>query len=219
MVFLERLYYFLRDLSSKPDERGESSAGYLHDKIRKAALGLTKGSLGRLLEVGCGEGLYLAQLSRVNPGIEAYGVDRGPQILARARERFLKDGVTGIKLIEAEAGHLPFEDAYFETVVFVNVLICVGLMEQAHSVLKDIARVCRPKGRLIIEFRNKRSILLRLKYRLARFYDATTLTHSLSTHDENDIRSMLAELGFEIIKKQCVGFLSLSIILEARKYV
>ena len=222
-MFLEKIYYFFRDLSSRPEERGERSAGFLQDKIRRAALAICAQSSGRLLEVGCGEGLFLAQLAKLNPRVEIWGVDNWPEILARARERFGKDRVTQIKLVEAKAGHLPFEDAYFDVVVFINVLICIGSWEDVKAAFKEISRVARPGAKLILEFRNSRNALLKLKYKLAKFYDATTKGHPLSTYDQKDMIEILMGNGFDIQRIQYLGFfiekLAPVIIIEAQKHV
>ncbi len=222
-MFLEKIYYFFRDLSSRPEERGERSAGFLQDKIRRAALAICAQSSGRLLEVGCGEGLFLAQLAKLNPRVEIWGVDNWPEILARARERFEKDRVTQIKLVEAKAGHLPFENVYFDVVVFINVLICIGSWEDVKAAIKELSRVVKPAGNLILEFRNKRNVLLQAKYKLAKFYDATTMGHPLSTYDEKDVIGLLRGNGFDIQRIQYIGFfikrLAPVIIIEAQKHV
>lgn len=222
-MFLEKIYYFFRDMSSRPEERGERSAGFLQDKIRRAALAICARSSGRLLEVGCGEGLFLSQLAKLNPKLEISGVDSWPEILARARERFGKYGITQIRLVEAKAEHLPFEDDYFDVVVFINVLICIGSKEDVKAAIKEIRRVAKPAAKLVIEFRNSRNALLKLKYRFAKFYDATTKDHPLSTYDEVDVAGLLKENGFDVQRIQYVGFfikkLAPVIIIEAQKHV
>jgi ubiquinone/menaquinone biosynthesis C-methylase UbiE len=223
MKLLEKIYYFFRDLSSRSEERGERSAGFLQNKIRKSALAISVDYCGRLLEVGCGEGLFLTQLVKINSKVEAWGVDNWPQILARARERFIKNGLTEIKLVEAQAGQLPFEDAYFDAVIFVNVLICIVSLEEVKAAIKEISRVTKPGAKLILEFRNKRNILLKVKYKLAKFYDATVKNHPLSTYYEKDILGLLRENGFEVRKRRYVGYfikgLAPVIIIEAQKHV
>ncbi len=223
MKIFEKIYYFLRDLSSQPQERGERSAGFLQDKIRRAALAICAKSSGRLLEVGCGEGLFLSQLAKLNPKLEISGVDSWPEILARARERFGKDKVTQIRLFEAKAGLLPFEDNYFDAVVFINVLICIGSQEDVKAAIKEMRRVAKPAAKLVIEFRNSRNALLKLKYRFAKFYDATTRDHPLKTYDEDDVVGLLRENGFDVERIQYIGFfikkLAPVIIIEAQKHV
>ncbi len=108
-------------------------------------------------------------------------------------------------------------------IVFINVLIHFGSWEDVKVAIKELSRVAKPGGKLIIEFRNKRNILLKAKYKFAKFYDATTTDHPLSTYDEKAIIGLLEENGFESLKIQYIGFfikkLAPVIIIEAQKHV
>ena len=213
----EKIYLWLRDLVSKPGERGLSSAGYWQDLLRRKVLGRLAKAEGGLLEIGCGEGLFLSQLSEFNPQLRLFGVERESAVLSDAQRR-LKGNV---RLVSSDARQLPFKDASFEWAVGVNLFLCVESREALTGILREAARVLRQGARLIVEFRNKDNIFLRLKYKWARYYDSTTKNHPLSTFHKEDVLKILREAGFNVIKTQEIDFpfkgLPAIFILEAVK--
>lgn len=104
---------------------------------------LLAGARGAVLEIGAGTGLnlphYPADLDAIvlaEPGVrmaDHIDLDRAPA------------GVP-VRLEQAPAEQLPFEDATFDTVVSTLVLCTVGDPERA---VAEVARVLRPGGRLL----------------------------------------------------------------------
>ncbi|MGE5280063.1 MAG: class I SAM-dependent methyltransferase [Deltaproteobacteria bacterium] len=220
---IDRLYRWFHRRVSRPEERGEFSAGYWQAKVRRLADGIAAAYRGRVLEVACGEGLFLAQLLRRNKEIEAWGVDSWPDILERCRRRLHEEGLPEAHLIEADARRLPCEDIFFDAVVCINCFMCLPGFTAARAVIGEMVRVCKPGGRLIIEFRNRANALLRLKYVLAKYYDASTKNHPLSTYYEKDIVAVLRQHGCVVRRALHVDFpvkrWAPIIILEAQKNV
>lgn len=108
-------------------------------------LGLTGEVSGRrVLDAGCGDGaLVCAVASR---GAEATGIDPDPAMLAAARARAAKAGLRAV-FVEGRIEHLPFPAASFDVVVAVTVLCFVA---DAAGAVREMARVLRPGGRLVI---------------------------------------------------------------------
>ena len=214
---LERIYLWFRDLVSKPDERGLSSAGYWQNRLRRDVLDRVVKAEGKLLEIGCGEGLFLEQLSRINPRLRLFGIEREGAVLSEAQRRLNSD----IRLVSSDAGRLPFKDASFEWAVGVNLSICVESGAALAEILREAARVLKPGAKLIIEFRNKGNIFLRLKYKWARHYDSTTQNHPLSAYYKKDVLDILGEAGFGVSNIEEIDFplkgLPAIFILEAQK--
>lgn len=65
----------------------------------------------RIVDVGCGTGILAVRLADAYPAARVTGVDLSPGMLERARRR--SDSVTWV---EADAQHLPFEDASFDSI-------------------------------------------------------------------------------------------------------
>jgi ubiquinone/menaquinone biosynthesis C-methylase UbiE len=130
------------------DHRGGRVPGGYHDLIDELELGfLRPRAQGReVLEVGCGTGLLLERIDSFAG--RAVGVDLSPGMLERARAR-------GLEVEEASATSLPFEDASFDVVCSFKVLAHVREIEHA---VREMVRVARPGGTLVLEFYNRRSL-------------------------------------------------------------
>jgi len=97
-----------------------------------------------ILDVGCGDGALAITLGK--RGARVTGIDASPQLIESARKRAHGEGEP-IAFDVAEAQALPFASGSFDVVVAVTVLC---LLEDAGAALREMARVLRPGGRLII---------------------------------------------------------------------
>ena len=98
---------------------------------------------GRLLEVAIGTGRSLEFYA---PDVELTGVDLSPAMLRRARRRAKELELTPTFTV-ADAEHLPFPDASFDTVVCVLGLCSIPRPEIA---VREMARVLVPGGTLLL---------------------------------------------------------------------
>ncbi|MDQ7831809.1 MAG: class I SAM-dependent methyltransferase [Desulfovibrionaceae bacterium] len=101
----------------------------------------------RLLEVGCGTGIFLEVLHHA--GFDVTGLDKSPAMLEAARTRM--GSLADLHLGDAE--HLPFDDNEFDFAVLLTVL---EFCPDPGLALREAARVAR-KG-LIIGFLNRLSL-------------------------------------------------------------
>jgi SAM-dependent methyltransferase len=93
---------------------------------------------GPILDAGCGTGGMLAHLGPANSVI---GIDNEALALSFARRRGAQ------RLIEGSAVGLPFPDNTFSTVYSLDVL---EHLDDDHVGIRELERVCRPGGRIII---------------------------------------------------------------------
>ena len=98
----------------------------------------------RLLEVGVGTGINASMLPS---HAVVTGIDVSRKMLDRARERFVRKGVTNVRLFQMDATSLTFPDDSFDT-VYAPFLISV--VPDPVAVAREMRRVCRPGGRIII---------------------------------------------------------------------
>ena len=112
---------------------------------QRVVLDMMGGLVGmRLLDVGCGDGaLICAAAAR---GARVAGVDADSAMLTAARLRLAQAGLEAT-LREGRVDGLPFPDASFDVVASVTVLCFVG---DAECAVREMARVLRPGGRLVI---------------------------------------------------------------------
>lgn len=94
----------------------------------------------RVLDIGCGTGLFAAELAR--RGAKVWGVDPAAEMLAEARRR--AGPSVGLKQGAAEA--LPFRDGWFERAVL---RLVVHLVDRPRA-LPEVRRVLAPGGRAVV---------------------------------------------------------------------
>ncbi len=108
--------------------------------------------LGRLndvdvLDVGCGAGVLLSEMAATNVRV---GIDRSTEALQLARR-----SVPVLRLCRADMLALPFREAVFDVVVFCGMLE-VPQREHKAQAIRELARVLRPSGQLVLTTPNRR---------------------------------------------------------------
>jgi len=118
-----------------------TAAGRRRQDLRSQRLARAAGFMDgwRVLDVGCGTGIYTARLA-ANEAIRFVGIDVAPAALRVAAQR------TGdnVRVLAADANDLPFPDGCFDAVVGNAVLHHLSLEPS----LSELVRVLKPGGRL-----------------------------------------------------------------------
>jgi SAM-dependent methyltransferase len=105
----------------------------------------------RLLDAGCGTGLFLSQCGEKLAGAVLTGFDLSLHGLQAARTLGLQ------RLAAASSGELPFADGEFHAVVCHDVLQHLTVDESQRTLL-EFARVLRPGGRLVVRTAARRGL-------------------------------------------------------------
>ena len=119
----------------------------------------------RVLEVGVGTGI---NASLYPADCIVTGIDLSEPMLEKARDRVARKGVRNVRLLEMDAADLKFADDTFD-IVYAPYLISV--VPDPVAVAKEMRRVCRPGGRIIIlnHFRSAGRIAASLERLIAPF--------------------------------------------------
>jgi len=115
---------------------------------RRAAVRAAEAVGGRVLEVGVGTGLSLADYGR---GTRVVGIDISEGMLDKARKRVEALGLAQVEALEVmDAEHLAVPDGSFDVVVAQYVVTAIPNPERA---LDEFVRVVRPGGEIIVTTR------------------------------------------------------------------
>lgn len=108
------------------------------------------GNLGRVLEVGCGTGRFSEYLGR--QGISITATDPSPDMLELTRHKCAM--LENVEVRKAEGANLPFPEASFDFVFAIRVLNQTESVDYAVRVIREMIRVARPGGKILIEYSN-----------------------------------------------------------------
>jgi len=112
---------------------------------RAAAVGAAERIGGRVLDVGVGTGISLAQYSSRN---RIVGIDLSEPMLRRAKARLRRRPLDHVEMLAVmDAERLGFADAFFDVVVAQYVITAVPDPEAA---LDEFARVVKPDGEIVL---------------------------------------------------------------------
>lgn len=101
----------------------------------------------RVLEVGPGPGYFSVAVAGAVPSGRLDLVDIQREMLAKARRRLRRAGVTNTGCTQASAERLPFRPDTFDAVFLVAVL---GEVPSPRNCVAAVARVLRPGGLLLV---------------------------------------------------------------------
>lgn len=102
----------------------------------------------RVLEIGPGTGYYTLDLAEwLGPGGKVEIFDLQQDFLDHTMHRAGERGLTNVVPTQGDATALPYEDASMDAVVLTAVL---GEIPDRAAALREIRRVLRPTGRLIV---------------------------------------------------------------------
>jgi len=100
----------------------------------------------RLLDVGCGTGVFGARMRRELPGATVYGVDLVSGMLAQGADRWRADA-EGLLPVQGDSERLPFATGSFD------VLTCANSFHHypnQRGAVAEMFRVLKPGGRLLL---------------------------------------------------------------------
>jgi ubiquinone/menaquinone biosynthesis C-methylase UbiE len=115
---------------------------------RKRMLEILEPSAGeRILEVGPGTGYYSIPVAEQLEGGTLTVFDIQQEMLDHVEREASKRAITNIEPALGDAQSLPFDDGSFDAAYLVTVL---GEIPDQDAALREIARVVRPGGRLVV---------------------------------------------------------------------
>lgn len=181
----------LEALSQPPKRRRKKFDQWLK---QMAGLASSGPGAGRLLDVGCGQGEFLAYAAAA--GWQVEGVDVDPLRIALAREQ------RGLQVFEGELHEAAYPSESFDVVfmseVIEHIVDPVPLMQEIH-------RILRPGGIAFLRTGNGRSWAARLRGAAWDYYRFCFHGH-IRYYSPGSARALAHASGFESVEVQTHGF-------------
>lgn len=162
---------------------------YVEETLRKTLSRLAFEPGESLLDVGCGTGVLLEALSISVPHAKLTGADPSPEMLEIARKRLDE----AVLLEQCHAESLPFSDASFDAVVSMSAF---HYFRNPLGALEEMARVLRPKGRLVITDWCDDYVACRICDLWLRLFNRA----HFRTYGEKQCRQLLEQAGFTAVR-------------------
>ena len=149
-----------------------------------------------VLEVGVGTGINAPLYPR---SCHVTGIDFSASMLEKARERVTRKEIHNIRLIEMDAANLMFEDDSFDIVYAPYV---ISVVPDPVQVVREMRRVCRPGGKMIIlnHFKSAGPIMSRLERAIS------PLTVHVGFKADLDLPGFLAQARLRPLSIEKVSF-------------
>jgi ubiquinone/menaquinone biosynthesis C-methylase UbiE len=148
----------------------------------------------RLVDLGCGTGIFLRHVLECAPHARVWGLDLSPHYLARARALLGQGRRVSLALENAE--QLPFRDGWLDAASCIFVLHELP-PDARRALLREAWRVLAPGGRLVICDAAQITDTPELQPFLDGF---PRLYHEpyFKSYARDDLAALLAECGFEV---------------------
>ena len=100
----------------------------------------------RLLDVGCGTGVFAARVREALPSTQVWGVDLVSGMLTKGNERW-RHHATNVQPVQGDSERLPFAEGSFDFVTCANSFHHYPHQDRA---VAELHRVLRPGGRILL---------------------------------------------------------------------
>lgn len=169
-----------------------SEVGAITERLEAALILDLVGAVdGRsVLDIGCGDGTFAFELAR--RGARVTGIDASQAMIDAAQARAVRDHAD-VSFAVATSEQLPYAAAQFDVVTAITVLCFI---DDARPVFREIARVLRPGGRLVIGELGKWSSWAAA--RRIRAWLGSELWGRARFRTANELRTLAAEAGLAV---------------------
>ena len=145
-----------------------------------------------ILEIGMGNGFFIKNLIEKADNIKYTGVDFSKTMIEEAsiiNKEFLKQGQ--VQFFEASIEKLPFESDSFDCITTTNTLY---FWPQPKQNIKELLRVLKPKGKLLIGYRSKD------------FMDQIELSnYGFEKYETSDVEALFKNGGFNQVTTEIIN--------------
>jgi ubiquinone/menaquinone biosynthesis C-methylase UbiE len=163
----------------------------------------------KLCDLGCGAGPVTFELLR--KGYDITGLDYSLDMLNNAARRIGSGQIYGKPLINGNCEALPLGNDVFDCVACLGV---ISYVEHYENIIKEIFRVLKPGGIVLVTFRNKYNLLMNDPIVLARFLAKKILFRPEEKQEfeigqylcSREVQAVIESNGFDFLDFKGIGF-------------
>jgi len=192
-----RVYDYLEQQFGREDPR---SSGYRSVRSFEFEADVIRNVLRRyegiVLDVACGHGLVSGPL--IAQGRRVFGIDFNRTAISSAASK-------GLIAVRGDAFSMPFNKRSFD-IVLLTEFIQQYNPEQSNRLIKELVRVIRPGGVLILIWRNGTSLMRRLITNTLKVVDLIRRRPALKLFDHHfsTVRGWGGKRGMDLISSLCI---------------
>jgi 2-polyprenyl-3-methyl-5-hydroxy-6-metoxy-1,4-benzoquinol methylase len=158
---------------------------------------------GRVLDIGCGFGLFSLYYASVAPGLWLCGLDRNSRRIAMARRAAARLALANVTYEVADCRDYRAEGEY-DAAYMLDIVHHIDA-ESVRPLLEQLAKSVRPGGRLLIKDVDTRPAYKRwFTHALDRLMDPRTPVRYWAA---DELQALLVELGFSVHRHLLVDYL------------
>lgn len=156
----------------------------------------------RLLDVGCGAGLF--EIAYAHWLKEIYGVDYSEVMVKVAKKNIEK--YDNVIIEKADIQNLPFKDEFFDKVLVNSVIQYLGDLDEVEKSFEELKRVTKAGGRILVSMNldaNKKEDYFSGYYKLylpeEKIKEKINASNKALWFDRNKLKDIGEKVGFEAI--------------------
>jgi MPBQ/MSBQ methyltransferase len=164
----------------------------------------------KILDIATGTGTYLLEV--LKRGGIGYGIDISSKMIDQLKRKIESRGLKNRmgKVITGDAEKLNFLDNFFD------IIICIGMfdyysLDQSKIFLKEIKRVLKRNGKIILDFPNKNNKEIYEFQKKER-----SVGHEVYIYEKTKLIEFLEKNNFKILKSKEAG-IEIQFLLEIKK--
>ncbi len=165
----------------------------LRIRLRRV-LPATRGDYGRILDAGCGRGVFTLELAKQHSEAEVIGVDIDEAAIKRATQIARKAGISNCRFEVGDVTGLGFRDEF-------DLVLSVDNLEHIKddvTAMAGLAKALRPGGNLVVHVPG----YYRRWLMFGRRVNFEVPGHMRPGYTVDELESKLRQAGFEIIRAQ-----------------
>jgi ubiquinone/menaquinone biosynthesis C-methylase UbiE len=162
---------------------------------------------GKILDIGCASGWFLAQIKKKYPQSKCMGIDIYDKAISYGNKLYPE-----LQLANFDAHRLPFDNCSFD------IIICTEVLEHVVSpnqVLQEIKRVLKPEGIAIIEMDTGNSLFRIVWYLWNHLRCGVWKDAHLHKFNRHKLEKLINTSGLHVVQKKLFCY-NMAIVFAAK---